>query len=176
MTTQLYIPAIGKAITSRLQNDATLVTLLGAAIRITNTFPTNAADPPGTTYPFVSFYCSDGVVDESFDGRRHVVTTEFRVKVEERPAAGGDSVLVMAKIVDRIIGDFPAQSGTAGPSYGLDRWIPSFAGYTGDYASVYTPETVVLTPGWNDVTDMLSGGIREVMVKFDVGVNQRRTS
>lgn len=182
MSTQLYLPALSKAIVERLQGDATLVALLGGSstpekkLRITNTFPLVGVDPAGTTFPYVTFYCSGGVVDDPMDGRRDVVTLEVRFRVEEQPAAGGDSLLTSMKIQQRIVGDFPAQTAAAGPSYGLDRWTPpAFTGgtYTGDYDSAYAAETMVLR-SWNDITDMESGGVREWLMTFECGIDKGR--
>ena len=182
MTTQLYLPALGKAITDRLQGDTTLLGLLAGAdataqkLRITNTFPLMAADPPGTTYPHVTHYCAGAEVDDPLDGRRHVVGIEVRWKVQEQKegATPANQLRVFHKILERLIGDFPAQLLSAGPSYGLDRWKPSFAGYTGEYASAYSPEEMVLK-SWADITDMSSGGIREGMANFEVGIDQTRS-
>lgn len=140
----VYIPAIWKAINDRLGSDSTLVALLanGSANSITNREPFSASDS-GTSFPCVSFAymgseVGNGPDSEGFDTRAHIVTIEVHLYVQRvPPSTSSDPMTIAAKISGRIHGDWEDQSNRV-PTYGLDRWQPSFSGYTGDAATSYS--------------------------------------
>lgn len=139
----IYVTALWKAINDRLGGDTTLVGLLanGSANSITNREPLSASDS-GTSYPCVSFSYQGSDVgrgdeSEGFDVRVHRVTFEVHLYVQRVPPSGStDPLTLAAKIGGRIHGDWEDQSNRI-PSFGLDRWQPSFSGYTGDAATSY---------------------------------------
>lgn len=162
----LYAPALYKAIHARLTGDATLAGFLGnSTASVRAQFPNDAVDPSGTTFPLVTFYiASEEVANEGLDTRIIDYMVEFHLYVEAQPAAGGDSLLVLEKIKERIMGDWPEQA-TKAPSYGLDRWLPDFSAQTGDAATAYSAMVMEFRNG-RDGTDFDGGGIREWIMNF----------
>lgn len=172
----LFTPALLKAINARLSGDtgaSGLTPLLGnGATSVRTSFPPPAVDPPGTTYPLVTITPVADAVDDTFDGRFLKYEIEVRLFVEEQAATQSvDTLLVMLKMHERVVGDWPEQS-TRVPSYGLDRWQPDFTGYTGDVATAYTA-THMEYAGYSDQTGPL-GGIREWCLNFNVSLFKRK--
>lgn len=174
----LWEPALYYAINARLSGDTGtggLTTLLGnGANSIAASFPRPAVDPRGTTLPTVTFNTVDEEnPDEPFDGRYIDHQLEVHVYVEEQPSGGGESLLVLSKIKERIMGDWPNQTAASGPSYGLDRWQPNFSGQTGDAATSYTANHLEFISGF-DATDP-GGGVREWIYRFKCRMFLRRS-
>lgn len=173
----LFIPALLKAINDRLSGDTIasvgLTTYLGnGATSVRTSFPPPGVDPPGTTYPLVTITPVSDSVDDAFDGRFHRFTIEVRLFVAEQSTSQSvDTLLTMVKMHERVIGDWPEQSNRT-PTYGLDRWTPSFSGYTGDFATAYAATTMVYE-GFNDQTEPV-GGLREWNLVFSVNLFKQR--
>lgn len=137
------------------------------------TFPNDAVDPQGTTFPTATFYiASDSINGEGLDERIVEFIVEVHIYVEAQPAAGGDSLLVQEKIKERVIGDWPEQSSKA-PSYGLDRHILDFTGHTGDAVTAYSAMSCEYLNG-RDATDFDGGGIREWIQTYRVGMVKQK--
>ncbi len=168
----LFIPAIWKAIDTRLTGDASLLTLLGSngANNVRLAFPMPAVDPPGTTFPLVVFRFRSADVDDGFGTRRYNMTFDLDLYCEAKPLAGGTSWLTMAKIHERVIGDWPNQSSRT-PTYGLDRWIPDFSAQTGDAATTYAPEAMCHT-GTVDASDETDNYVKWVAT-FTIALDLR---
>lgn len=155
----LYVPAMWKAVNTRLTGDSTLVALLagGSANSITCYQPTPVAvDSSSAQYPWVYYKLGERRPDDAFATRRHEFEFEVHVMVQERPpsAVTADPITTLAKIEERIIGDWSEQS-TRVPSYGLDRYIPDVSAQTGDAATNYSPEMIV----YNGTIDLSEPGI-----------------
>lgn len=170
----LFTPAIFKAVRDRLAADTTLTGLLAGASAnaITWEMPQQASDPPSGFYPRVVLEYVADERDEAFKTRRVVYTFEVHIYHRERAASGEDAVLTMAKIAERIVGDWPDQTSRT-PTYGLDRWAPDFTAQTGDYATSYAAETMLHTGSVN-ATDRGSGLIEWVLT-FQVGLDKAST-
>lgn len=172
----LFLPALLKSINDRLSGDTGtggLTTLLGnGATSVRTSFPPPGVDPPGTTYPLVTITPVSDEVDDGFLGRFGMYTIEVRLFVAEQSTTQSvDTLLLMMKLHERVIGDWPEQT-DRNPTYGLDGWLPSFTGYTGDFVSAYTATTMDYT-GYTDQTEPI-GGIREWCLNFRVGLFKKR--
>jgi len=169
----LYYPALLKSIGTRLQADTTLVGYMGGSdstartLNIATTFPKPAADPRGTTYPFVCIWPVSDVVDDTFDGRKLDLTFEVHAFTEVQPTTTDSTLLKLVKIHERIVGDWASHSDRV-PVYGLDRFLPDFTGYTGDAATAYSA-THIEYKGFQDLTDPI-GDRREWVMTFDVSM------
>lgn len=172
MTASLFVPALLKAIDARFSADTTLLALLagGTSAAITATFPPPATDPQGsTTYPKLVFRLDYAKNDDSFPGRRFDCKVSIHIFVAERDVSGSDSYLVLWKIHERVMGDWPEQSNRI-PTYGLDRWRPDFSAQTGDAASSYVSENMQVEDT-SDVTEE-DGGLRRLILSFSVALNR----
>lgn len=180
MTAPLFLPALWQAIRTRLTGDATLVALLGSsgASNITVTFPFPAVDPSGGSYPKITINPVSVVPDDTFPDRRQVCTLELHIWVEEITGTDAEqttsSLLRLAKIHERVLGDWPYQLVNVQPTYGLDRWKPDFSAQTGDGASDYEAEQIThVDPGMIDLTDSDSG-LRHWQLVFRCALNKTR--
>lgn len=170
-----YVPAIWKAVGDRLAGDSTLVALLagGSANSITSFIPSPATDA-SAVYPWVTFKIRNIAVsgDEPFETRAHDIAFSVLLLVQERPVSSvsTDPLITIAKIQERIVGDWSEQS-TRVPSYGLDRWQPDFTSYTGDAASTYSPVQILY-----ESTDCDAGepGLHIWDMSFRLTINKQR--
>jgi hypothetical protein len=170
--------AMVQAIQTRLAADTAvtngLTVLLGSngAGNIRTTYAAPAVDPTGTTYPLVQVWPMSDNVDDSFEGRRLECLYNVRASVAKNAATSGyDPVLLLMRIHERIVGDWPDQV-TRVPSYGLDRWQADFTAQTGFGATTYAAETMEYT-GYNGVFDD-EDTIMRWDLTFRVGLNKRR--
>lgn len=168
----LYLPALAKSIKDRLRGDSTLVALLPASTSIRTTYP-----PPGSdttaTYPLICIWPISDTNEDPQGGRSSRVSLEVRIYVKERGnTSAEDTLLTMMKIHERVIGDWPDQTyPPPAPTYGLDRWKPSFTGYTGDAVTTYEAD-VLEYGGYTDASDP-DGGLREWVVQFSVYMSKK---
>lgn len=145
----MLVTPMWRAIGNRLAGDSSLVALLGtsgsANIRLGDA--PYATDPPGASFPRISFDLIDANTnDEGFAVRRFEVLYEVVVEVDARPSGGSTDGagprITLDKIHARILGDWCDRS-TRVPVYGLDRWVPDFSGQTGDAATDYASDMMV---------------------------------
>jgi hypothetical protein len=146
----LFVPALFNAIKTRLRFDSTLAALLGpgAAAGIRNQTMPPAVDPSGTTFPCVVFRFRNADSVDALRTRRYEIDFDVEMYVEENPAAGGDSLLTLCKIHERIIGNYVDNTNL--PQYGLDRWVPDFTGQSGDASTTYSAEMVIHVRTFDD--------------------------
>jgi hypothetical protein len=178
MATNLWNVAMVQAMQTRLSGDTTptdgLTVLLGtnAAGNIRTTYAQPATDPEGTTYPLVQMWPMSDQVDDSFNGRRLECLFNVRASVAKTSGTSGyDPVLMLMRIHERIVGDWPDQSSRV-PSYGLDRWQADLTVGTGFGATTYAAEMMVYM-GYNGVFDDEDSIMRWDMT-FKVGLNKQR--
>ena len=168
-------PAIFKAIRDRLAGDATLVALLagGSANAITFQIPQPAIDPPTSQYPRVVLRFLGIERDETFQTRRYVYTFEVHSFVREEGTSGESTTLTLAKIDERIMGDWPESGGA--PTYGLDRWNAQTAitAQIGDFSTTFKVETMLHIATTNASDD--GSGVREWVQTYRVGLDLTQT-
>jgi hypothetical protein len=170
----LFIPALWYAINARLSADTTLTALLGSngANNIVNTFPPIAVDPPGTSYPLVVFKFVSADTDDALRTRRYDMMFEVHLFVSEKSTS--DSLLLMSKIHERVLGDWPESSASPPvPAYGLDRWQADFTSQSGDYATSYSPEIMEHTSTIESSSDD-DRGLRQWIMTFKVALDYRQ--
>ncbi len=167
----LFIPAIWKAINDRLSGDSTLVALLanGSANSITCFLPTPANDA-NAAYPWVVYKLDQHFPDDAFQTRVHTLRFEVHLYVQERPpsSVSADPMILLAKIHERVLGDWANQSGA--PSYGLDRFVPDPSSYTGDAATDYTPDLIVYSEA--GTSDLSESGLLHWAMTFEVHMSK----
>jgi hypothetical protein len=172
----LFVPALFTAIDNRLSADTTLLALLGTgtSVNISNGRLPPATDPPGSTLPCVVFKYQSDAPDDAFSTRRYVVTFQIEMYVEDQPALdSANSPLILEKIFERVLGDWPGNGNNRVPVYGLDRWIPDFSGQSGDSSTVYSSEMMIYKGSYND-SDAEDGRLKKVST-YEVALDLRST-
>lgn len=161
MASTSFIPALWKAIGDRLIADTTLLGLLASNTSIYNFFAPAAADGSAATMPYIVFKTPQATPDEGLRLRQRIAAVEVHIYVAEQPQAGGDNLGILAQIIDRVEGDWPAQAGGINPSYGLERWLPVLAS-----PSVWTT-SIMDFQEWRDET-LEDGGTYHVVITYQV--------
>lgn len=88
-------------------------------------------------FPICVFVPRDESQDDTFRTAKQNVVLDINTFVEEQPDpeySQGDPFLLADLILDRIEGDWTAQSVGTGPTYGFHRWTPDItaSGYACD--------------------------------------------
>jgi len=167
-----WMPALLNAIGTRISADTTLTAMLGAPTNVTASFPVPAVDPEGTSYPLITFAPVGSINDDTFEGRLELHTIEVHIFHQTMSLVDSMPLAKMIQIRDRLLGDWVCQT-TRIPTFGLDRWTPTFPAVTGIAQTDYVADIMVFK-SWVDATGFDDSGVREFVLTFEVRLEKRR--
>lgn len=148
------MPTLRSAITARLEADTSLMALLPANARILHN-----ANFDDSSVPSVTFNLLEPTSNDAFRMSSDELLLDVHVFVEKRAGAStvelipgtADADTHVYSILDRITGDWTAQTYPTGPTYGLDRWRADLS-----------------ASGWNATAMAVVGRARPVDIEGDI--------
>lgn len=121
-----YLPKLYGDILARAQADTGTGGLFNSGTPlVTGIF--NTFGPRGQAFPHMIFVLESAAQRDAMNTSTRLVQWGLHTYIEEKPASGAAPFAAYSTIMERVLGDWTAQSNRT-PSYGFDRWTPTLSG------------------------------------------------